>query len=687
MYSQISGHSSEGGDSPSHDTTKSLVGMVEASLLLRLTDEETPLDSISVQVLGLSARANNALGRSNIESILELANCTESDLLSIRNIGLTTLEEIRNKTNHYIKNMLSSIENTDITRMSLLTYLEARGIEVTQSRSTVSDTQNDTIMLNAIPLRDMPLPGDLVNELLSSGLDSSLDLWVLAFGHYIQVHSKFFYLLQKFSKDIIGQWTIQEEGTFEALVKINSQLLASDTTRIPDTSFANDSLDNKQLRITLSIGVSESSRIFWEAILPFPCFLQDLILDIKDDITKGFCIYFLDIARFGTVKHWSIPHTYNWHNLSQIRPGDTFLNWICSIKKSKAQRDFDIFKEWFGLMSGEKKTLEEVGKKYNISRERVRQIVSRFLQSLLHPSRRKWLAPFISHFDNLFRRYGCIMTLKEVVSNSRFFDDFGGFSPLNAAALILNSCHSISALDYSFVKDRSNVFEIGWVTWYLNNEIDPENIREIRKIAMDLVTDSPYKYNFDELIEVVSTISGVPNEVAEASLRTCRELQRDTLGVKIKSFEESVLTIVQMAVIALREIMVAAHHTVIFKKMQELFPGRNLNANTVYNTLSGPLFRWVDRGTYGLAEWGLPKIEPKQNYTASKNAVAVVLRKIGRPAYVSEISKYLDAMKQEYPNFRPLSLTITILYNNPHLFVSFGSGKWGLTEWDIHPST
>ena len=221
---------------------------------------------------------------------------------------------------------------------------------------------------------------------------------------------------------------------------------------------------------------------------------------------------------------------------------------------------------------------------------------------------------------------------------------------MNAVALILNSCHSISALDYSFVKDRSDVFEIGWVTWYLNNEIDPENIREIRKIAMDLVTDSPCKYNFDELIEVVSTISGVPNEVAEASLRTCRELQRDTLGVKIKSFEESVLTIVQMAVIALREIMVAAHHTVIFKKMQELFPGRNLNAKTVYNTLSGPLFRWVDRGTYGLAEWGLPKIEPKKNYTASKNAVAVVLRRIGRPAYVSEISKYLDAMKQEYPD-------------------------------------
>lgn len=140
MYSQISNHSSEGEGSPSHDTTKSLVGMVEASLLVRLADEETPLDSISVQVLGLSARANNALRRSNIESILELANCTESDLLSIRNIGITTLEEIRNKTNHYVKNILSSVENTDITRMSLLTYLEARGIEVTQSRSTVSDT-------------------------------------------------------------------------------------------------------------------------------------------------------------------------------------------------------------------------------------------------------------------------------------------------------------------------------------------------------------------------------------------------------------------------------------------------------------------------------------------------------------------------------------------------------------------
>ncbi len=106
MYSQVSNHSSEGEGSPLHDTMKSLVGMVEASLLARLEDEEAPLDRISVRVLGLSARGYNALKNANINTIQQLINRTESSLLSIRNIGVTTLDDIRNKLNSYIDTTL-----------------------------------------------------------------------------------------------------------------------------------------------------------------------------------------------------------------------------------------------------------------------------------------------------------------------------------------------------------------------------------------------------------------------------------------------------------------------------------------------------------------------------------------------------------------------------------------------------
>jgi len=105
MYSQVSNHSSEGEGSPSHDTMKSPVGMVEASLIARLEDEEAPLDSVSVRVLRLSARAHNALKTSNIETIQQLVNRTDRNLLNIRNIGITTLEEIKDRLNSYLVRM------------------------------------------------------------------------------------------------------------------------------------------------------------------------------------------------------------------------------------------------------------------------------------------------------------------------------------------------------------------------------------------------------------------------------------------------------------------------------------------------------------------------------------------------------------------------------------------------------
>ncbi len=50
----------------------------------------------------------------------------------------------------------------------------------------------------------------------------------------------------------------------------------------------------------------------------------------------------------------------------------------------------------FGLVGGEPKTLEEVGKVYGVTRERIRQIESKGMHKLRHPSRRETLADMLS---------------------------------------------------------------------------------------------------------------------------------------------------------------------------------------------------------------------------------------------------------------------------------------------------
>ena len=45
----------------------------------------------------------------------------------------------------------------------------------------------------------------------------------------------------------------------------------------------------------------------------------------------------------------------------------------------------------FGLKDGRTRTLEEVGKEFNVTRERIRQIEAKALRKLRHPSRSKML--------------------------------------------------------------------------------------------------------------------------------------------------------------------------------------------------------------------------------------------------------------------------------------------------------
>jgi RNA polymerase primary sigma factor len=49
----------------------------------------------------------------------------------------------------------------------------------------------------------------------------------------------------------------------------------------------------------------------------------------------------------------------------------------------------------FGAGDGSEHTLEEVGRSFDVTRERIRQIESKALRKLRHPSRAKKLKPFL----------------------------------------------------------------------------------------------------------------------------------------------------------------------------------------------------------------------------------------------------------------------------------------------------
>ena len=59
------------------------------------------------------------------------------------------------------------------------------------------------------------------------------------------------------------------------------------------------------------------------------------------------------------------------------------------------EREEKVLRLRFGLEDGRPRTLEEVGKEFDVTRERIRQIEAKALRKLRHPSRSKKLKDFL----------------------------------------------------------------------------------------------------------------------------------------------------------------------------------------------------------------------------------------------------------------------------------------------------
>ncbi len=66
------------------------------------------------------------------------------------------------------------------------------------------------------------------------------------------------------------------------------------------------------------------------------------------------------------------------------------------ILSSLTERERDVLMLRFGLVDGESHTLEEVGQRFGVTRERIRQIESKALRKLRHPTRSRRLRDYLT---------------------------------------------------------------------------------------------------------------------------------------------------------------------------------------------------------------------------------------------------------------------------------------------------
>jgi RNA polymerase primary sigma factor len=69
---------------------------------------------------------------------------------------------------------------------------------------------------------------------------------------------------------------------------------------------------------------------------------------------------------------------------------------LMTVLDTLTPREKKVLELRFGILDGRTRTLEEVGKEFNVTRERIRQIEAKALRKLRHPSRSKKLRDFLS---------------------------------------------------------------------------------------------------------------------------------------------------------------------------------------------------------------------------------------------------------------------------------------------------
>jgi RNA polymerase primary sigma factor len=85
---------------------------------------------------------------------------------------------------------------------------------------------------------------------------------------------------------------------------------------------------------------------------------------------------------------------------SQLGPADAasqemLREQVDSVLDTLSGREKEVLKLRFGLVDGRNRTLEEVGKEFNVTRERIRQIEAKALRKLRHPTRSRKLKDYL----------------------------------------------------------------------------------------------------------------------------------------------------------------------------------------------------------------------------------------------------------------------------------------------------
>lgn len=257
-----------------------------------------------------------------------------------------------------------------------------------------------------------------------------------------------------------------------------------------------------------------------------------------------------------------------------------------------------IIERRFGLKSGKGETLEAIGKDYNITRERVRQIEADALKILTSAQTIALLKPIFQHLDQVFEQH------KHLIGEKQLVDLLFNTSEPNPASSAIIMVLTLGKPYQKF--NECHRFCPHWTT-------QSQAKNQAEKIIDYLVKHfdkhgKPISSSEEVLNFVLDKHQGISERFAKNALDISKEINENIFGeVGLNSWSEITPRGVRdKAYLVLRKEGTPCHFVDITDLINKVnFSSRRAFPQTVHNELiKDKRFVLVGRGLYGLSDWG-----------------------------------------------------------------------------------
>ncbi|KKU70407.1 MAG: RNA polymerase sigma factor [Candidatus Beckwithbacteria bacterium GW2011_GWC2_47_9] len=311
-----------------------------------------------------------------------------------------------------------------------------------------------------------------------------------------------------------------------------------------------------------------------------------------------------------------------------------------------SERAEDVLTLRFGLgKASERMTLEAIGQKYGITRERVRQVENYALAQVRKSDAYKKEKPAFDELEALIKSLGGIVAEDDVLN---YVSKDRGTQ---------NNVNFLLVLGDPFIKEKED--DEFKHRWYVDPELSKKVHESLRKLYKnladnDLISESDIINSFLEHLKEVSE-EYRDEEILKRWLGISKVIAKNPLGEWGKATSSNVKArgIRDFAFLALRKHGSPIHFREVARSIEKLF-GRKAHVATTHNELiKDPRFVLVGRGLYALTEWGYVAgvVRDVIKYILNKFGALTkeeIMEKVLKERYVKENTVMVNLQNQKH---------------------------------------